>query len=141
MTAREYLRQAYRLEQRIKLEKANIEELRELSTSVGSPGFEEHYNPNRSTDAPFVKVLERIAEMEEKSKKELALLLKLKDEMTEAINLLESQDERLVLKYRYLHNWTWGRIGDEIFADERTIRRWHDRALSHFTVPDNPTKI
>ena len=43
MTAREYLGQAYRLEQRIRLKKEELENLRTLSVSVGSPGFDEHY--------------------------------------------------------------------------------------------------
>ena len=52
MTAKEYLNQAYRLEQRIRLLKDNIEETRALSGSISSPGFEQHYNPNRPTEAP-----------------------------------------------------------------------------------------
>jgi DNA-directed RNA polymerase specialized sigma subunit len=55
--------------------------------------------------------------------------------------LSTNMDERLVLTYRYLKNYTWTRIGDELYADERTIRRWHDRALSHVVVPENPTVI
>ena len=53
MTAKEYLNQAYRLEQRIRLLKDNIEETRALSGSISSPGFEQHYNPNRPTEAPY----------------------------------------------------------------------------------------
>lgn len=48
MTAKEYLNQAYRLEQRIKLAKMEIEELQELSCCVSSPGFEERYNATRN---------------------------------------------------------------------------------------------
>lgn len=59
MTVKEYLNQAYRLEQRIRLLKDNIEETRALSGSISSPGFEQHYNPNRPTEAPYVKTLER----------------------------------------------------------------------------------
>ena len=50
-------------------------------------------------------------------------------------------DERLVLTYRYIKNDTWGQIGEELYADERTIRRWHNRALAHVVVPDTPTSI
>lgn len=75
MTAKEYLNQAYRLEQRIKLAKMEIEDLQELSCSVSSPGFEEHYNATRNTEAPFVKTLYKIMEMQDKVNKELDLLL------------------------------------------------------------------
>ena len=141
MTSKAYLDQAYRLEKRIRLDKEELEDLRTLAASVGSPGFEEHYNPNHASEAPFVKTLERIWEMEKKVNDELCLLLQLKGEMQSVINQLDNMDERLVLTYKYLKNYTWMRIGDELAADERTIRRWHSRALSHVKVPENPTII
>ena len=141
MTSKAYLDQAYRLEQRVRLDKDELEDLRTLAASVGSPGFEEHYNPNHASEAPFVKTLERIWEMEKKVNDELCLLLQLKGEMQSVINQLDNMDERLVLTYKYLKNYTWMRIGDELAADERTIRRWHSRALSHVKVPENPTII
>jgi DNA-directed RNA polymerase specialized sigma24 family protein len=141
MTSKAYLDQAYRLEKRIRLDKEELEDLRTLAASVGSPGFEEHYNPNHASEAPFVKTLERIWEMEKKVNDELCLLLQLKGEIQSVINQLDNMDERLVLTYKYLKNYTWMRIGDELAADERTIRRWHSRALSHVKVPENPTII
>jgi DNA-directed RNA polymerase specialized sigma24 family protein len=141
MTPKAYLNQAYRLEQRIKLDQDEINTLRALASDVGSPGFEEHYNPNHPTDAPFVKTLDKIMEYETKVNEELELLLHLKAEIQEVISAVPSVDERLVLTYRYIKNYTWTRIGDELYADERTIRRWHDRALAHVVVPENPTVI
>lgn len=141
MNAKEYLNQAYRLEQRIKLAKMEIENLQELACCAHSPGFEEHYNSTRNTEAPFIKTMYKIIDMEDAADKWLQVLLKLKVEITQAISEVSDKDERLVLQYRYLYNWTWCRIADEIAADERTVRRWHNRALYHFTVPDNPTII
>ena len=141
MTPKAYLNQAYRLEQIIKLDQDEINTLRALASDVGSPGFEEHYNPNHPTDAPFVKTLDKIMEYETKVNEELELLLHLKAEIQEVISAVPSVDERLVLTYRYIKNYTWTRIGDELYADERTIRRWHDRALAHVVVPENPTVI
>lgn len=141
MTPREYLNQAYRLEQRIKIHREEIENLRSLSESVSSPGFEEKFNPNRSRSAPFENLLLKVMEMEDEEMEMLERLLCLKQEIVQVIEALESKDERLILRYRYLRNMTWARIADEIFADERTVRRWHDRALTHVVLPDNPTVI
>ena len=141
MTSKEYLNQAYRLEQRIKLHKERLDELRDLSCSPGSLGFEEHFNPNRSTEAPFVKTLYKIMELEEKVNAELQLLLKLQVEVQETIDRLTDMDERLVLTYRYLKNMSWSQIGDQLYVDERTVRRWHNRALSHIKLPTNPTVL
>lgn len=141
MTPKAYLNQAYRLEQRIRLHKEEIDNLEALAGSVGSPGFEEHYNPNKATEAPFIKTLEKIWEYEDKVNQELSLLLKLKTEIQGVINDVPNMDERLVLTYRYIKNYTWGQIGEELYADERTIRRWHNRALAHVVVPKDPTII
>ena len=88
-----------------------------------------------------MKTLERVWEYEQKVNEELDLLLKLKNEIQGAIAEVENMDERLVLTYRYIKNYTWARIGDELYADERTIRRWHNRALAHVIVRENPTVI
>ena len=141
MTPKTYLNQAYRLEQCIRLHKEEIENLQALAGSVGSPDFEFHNNPNRPTEAPFVKTLEKIWEYEDRVNKELDQLLKLKGEIQAVINAVPNMDERLVLTYRYLKNYTWSQIGDELYADERTIRRWHNRALAHVAIPKNPTVI
>ena len=47
MTAKEYLKQAYRLDHRINSDIAEMERLREMASNVSSPGFEEHYNPSQ----------------------------------------------------------------------------------------------
>ena len=141
MTPKSYLNQAYRLEQRIRLDKEEIEQLQQLSVNVSSPSFEEHYNPNRNTEASFMKTLEKVWKYQDKVNQELDLYLKLKAEIRDVINEVPNVDERLVLTYRYGKNYTWTRIGEELHVDERTVRRWHNRALAHVVMPENPTDI
>lgn len=141
MTVKEYLAQGYRLEHRIKLVQAEIEELRELSTSISSPGFEEHFSSSRNTDAPFEKVLLKIMELEQTYADTLSMLLAFKEELSGVINAVPDIDERLVLHYRYICNNSWVTIGEKLGWDERTIRRWHNKALSHITLPENITMI
>ena len=57
MTVKEYLNQAHRLEQKMKVLVDEIAENRALLSSISSPGFEEHYNATKNTDAPFVRAL------------------------------------------------------------------------------------
>lgn len=141
MTAREYLGQAYRLENKIQILRRRIEELQEMRGSVSSPGFEEHYNASRNTDAPFVKTIEKIVEYEKKYEEKMRLLLDLKEQIRECIDKLDNPDEALVLEHRYIYNSSWVDIGSELYVDDRTVRRWHNKALSHFKVPDNPITI
>lgn len=135
MDAHEYLSQAYRLEQRIQLEMEELRNLRTLASDVGSPGLEEHYNPNHPTDAPFTKTLERIWEKEQEVNEELNRLIQLRDEIKQVIDRVENVDERLILTYRYLKNCSWNQISEELCVSDRTIRRWYNSALSHVEVP------
>lgn len=141
MTPKEYLSQGYRLEQDIKLLVREIESLRAAAATISSPGFEQHYNPNHATEAPFEKVMMEIEEMEKEQAEKLMALIRFKKEITDVINAVEEKDLRLVLHYRYICNWTWTRIGEELGWDEKTIRRWHNKALSKVRIPENPTVI
>ena len=141
MTAKEYLSQGYRLEQIIKLIKLDIEYWQDLASSVSSPGFEEHFNATRNTDAPFVKQIYKMMEYQDLLTEKLELHMNLKREMQKAIEEMSNQDERLVLEFRYIKNLTWPRIADLMYVDESTVRRWHNKALNHFVVPENPTTI
>ena len=141
MTPKEYLKQAYRLDHRINSDIAELGRLREMSTSISSPSLGEKVQTNRNTDAPFVKCLERIYSLEEKINEEIDLLVNLKEEIRSVIDMVSNTDERMVLRYRYIHNYTWEQIGTELCADARTIRRWHGNALLHASLPENPIEI
>ena len=117
MTAKEYLSQAYRLDQRIN---SNIEEvtmLREMASSISSPSWGEKVQTSRSTEAPFVRSLEKIMDLEDTINKEIDTLVCLKKQIRTE------------------------QIGNELNADARTIRRWHGEALLKVKVPENPIII
>ena len=136
MTAKEYLNQAYRLEHFIRLEKEEIEYWQEIACSVSSPGFEEHFNATRNTEAPFVKTIYKIMEYQERINHEIDALVELKAEMEDAIEKLSNVDERLLLRYRYLDNQSWEEIGVLLNASVRTVHRIHSSALQNFSVPE-----
>ncbi|EMW6317260.1 DUF1492 domain-containing protein [Enterococcus faecalis] len=141
MKAKEYLHQAYRLDKRIQSNLEEMERLWELSTSVSSPSWGERVQTTRHTDALFIRYLERIEELQEKINNEVDHLVALKAEIRDVINQVTDIDERMVLRYRYVHNFTWEQIGDELNADKSTIRRWHGNALNHVVLPENPIII
>ena len=135
MTAKEYLSQAHRLDQKIK---SNIEEaarLREMAVSLQSPSLEPNYNATCSTDAPFICPLEKLLELEDHINAEVNALVELKAQIHLVINKVDDPDEQMVLRYRYLDNMTWAKIGPAMTADASSVRRWHDNALAHVTVP------
>lgn len=76
-----------------------------------------------STEAPFVRSLEKIMDLEDTINKEIDTLVCLKNQIRTVIEAVQNTDERLVLRYRYIHKCTWEQIGNELNADARTIRR------------------
>ena len=141
MTAKEYLHQAYRLDHKINSDIEELQRLREMSFSISSPQLGDRVQTSRSNDAPFVKCIFKIQEMEEKIDAEIDLFVDLKKEIRSVIEKVEDTDEQMVLRYRYIHNMTWEQIGGELNADESTIRRWHKAALSAVVVPTDPIRI
>lgn len=141
MTAKEYLRQAYRLDQKINSDLEEVAALREMASSVSSPQLGDRVQTSRKGEAPFVRSLEKIMELEDKINREIDLLVDLKKEIRSVITTVEDTDERMVLKYRYIHNYTWEQIGNELHADARTVRRWHGSALTHVILPSDPIRI
>lgn len=141
MTPKEYLRQAYRLDHRINSDIAEMERLQEMVGTVSSPSLEEHYNPNRPTEAPFIRRLEKVWELQDKINREIDRFIDLKAQMRDVIATVSDADEQMVLRYRYIHNMTWEQIGDELHVDRTTVFRWHNAALKHITLPEEPITI
>lgn len=136
MTAKEYLNQARHLDALIHCRLREIDYWRDLSSSVSGSRFEEHLNPNRPTEAPFVRCLEKIDEIQRCVEEKVAYLVELKEEINAAIDKLEDRDEQLLLRYRYLDNFTWEEISHMLNVSLRSVHRIHSMALQHFSVPD-----
>lgn len=136
MTAKEYLNRARHLDALINTYLREIDYWKQLSTSISAVSFEPHYNPNTPTDAPFVKILERIDELEAKASKAVTELIKLRDEINDRITLLPNREEQLVLRYRYVDSCSWDEISSMLNVSLRTVHRIHGSALRNFSVPE-----
>lgn len=135
MTAKEYLQQAYRLNELIDSDVHELERLRDLAGRISSPNFGERVQHSRSLDAPFVKYLDDIVEMEEKLQSELCRLVVLKKQILSALENVADREERLLLTYRYLNNESWEQIAVELSVSVSTVHRIHASALKNFLVP------
>lgn len=137
MTAKEYLNQARHLDALINCRLREIDYWRDLSSSVSGTRFDGMpHSPNRPTDAPFVRCLEKIDEIQRSVEEKIAYLVRLKEEINTAIDKLESRDEQLVLRYRYLDDCTWEEISRMLNVSLRTVHRIHGSALQNFSIPD-----
>ena len=136
MTAKEYLNQARHLDALINCCLREIDYWRDLSSSVSGSNFEPHYNPNKPTEVPFVRCLEKIDTIQRDVAEKIAYLVRLKGEINTAIDALEMRDEQLVLRYRYLDDCTWEEISRMLNVSLRTVHRIHGSALQHFSAPE-----
>lgn len=134
MTAKEYLGQAYRLNELVNSHLAEIDELRSLSCSLSGSNFGERVDHTRSTDPPFVSCIAKILDMEKELGIEIDRLIALKGEINSAIKSLDSPDERMLLRYRYVNNYSWSKIGILMNVSNRTVHRIHSSALKNFSV-------
>lgn len=137
MTAKEYLNQARHLEALINCRLREIDYWKDLSSSVSGMRFDGMpHSPNRPTEAPFVRCIEKIDEIQHDVEKKVALLVEVRDEINTAIDKLVNREEQVVLRYRYLDSFSWTEISHMLNVSERTVYRIHGSALQNLSVPD-----
>ena len=141
MTIRDYLSQAYRLDQRIDSNIREVSTLRKMMGSISSPVLGDRVQTSRPAEAPFVRSVEKIMALEEKINSEIDLLVSLKEQIRGVISAVPDTDERMVLSYRYVHNLTWEEISDELNESVSTVKRRHRSALDHAVLPENIIQI
>lgn len=129
MTAKEYLSQAYRLDMKVNSRLEELSELRELSRSIQSPGFEPGYNPNKPIDATFEKTIMKIVDMENDINEEIDSLIDIKSSIRKVISQVPDEDQQMILRKRYIHFMSWDDIAKEMNYSVRWTLILHGRAL------------
>lgn len=136
MTAKQYLKQAYRLNELINSDLEEVAQLRDFSTSISSPSFDsEPVSGSRPQEAKFEKAVLKIIDLESKINAEIDSYVNLKAEIRETINQLDDADEKLLLRYRYINFFTWEDIAEKMNVSIRTIHRIHASALQNVKLP------
>ena len=85
--------------------------------------------------------MERIESCEEELERDYELLARLQAQTEETIARLPEEKMRLVLLYRYLEGKSYLQIGDLLYMDKGTAKRWQARALKCLTLPENAILI
>lgn len=134
MNAKQFLRQAYKLNELIESDKEELENLRSLSESISGDMTQERVQTSTTSDK-IVNIITRIVDLENEIHDEIEKLIALKKQIHDVINKLENVNEKLVLKYRYLMFFQWEEICDKMHYSPRQIHRFHDSALENIEVP------
>lgn len=128
MNAKEYLAQAYRLDQRINSKLEQLEVMRSLTQRVTSTFGGEHVSHTRNVTSLQDSIL-RLMEAEEELNRDIDALVDLKMDIAANIAKVRNDNERLLLEKRYLCFKTWEEIAVDMHYTTRWVRKVHDRAL------------
>lgn len=141
MNAKQYLKQAYRLNELINSDLAELDQLRALSTSVSSPNlFGMPSGGSRNTEPAFVRCIDKIIDLEKVIDAEIDRLVALKKEIREVINQIPDNDQKLCLKLRYIQFLKWSAVADEMELSLKQVHRIHNEALQNVKLPFVETK-
>lgn len=128
MTAKEYLGQAYRLDQRINSKLQQVDSLRSLTQKVTASYDGEVVSRTRNVTSLQDTII-RLMEAEEELNRQIDELVDLKMDIAKLIQQVHSESYRLILEKRYLCFLQWDQIAAEMHYSRRWVLNKHDRAV------------
>ena len=109
MTAREYLSQAYYLDQRINSKIEQVESLNDLARKAGCAISGMPRNPDRAVSS-MANAVERIVDLQAEINADIDRMVGLKTEIMKVIRQVDDPEFQTLLEKRYLNFHTWGQI-------------------------------
>lgn len=134
MTAKEYLSQAFHIDQRISSKLSQVMRLREAATSCTAT-LTDMPRPDSPSRQQMADTICKIVDLEREINEDIDRLVDLKAEARRAINAVLDPDQQLILELRYLCYKPWNEIMTELGYSEPTIYRLHGEALKKILVP------
>ena len=127
MNIKSYLNQARDLDKLIDSKLDQIDRLRSLAekTTTTLTGM-----PHASGTSNRIEYcVGKIMELEHEVTADIDKLIDTKSEIRKMIDAVQDTRYRLLLEYRYLNNFTWERIAEEMIYDVRWVYELHGHAL------------
>lgn len=133
MTAKEYLGQAYRIDERIESKLTQIESLKSLATRVTSV-FSDMPHSSTPDNQRLEKTIAEIIDLENEVSTDIDRLIDLKREIKHIINQVQNEKYKTLLELRYLSFWTWELIAVNLNFSIQHTYRIHDEALKKINI-------
>ena len=134
MTAKEYLSQAFHIDQRISSKLSQVMRLREAATNCTAT-LTDMPRPDSPSRQQMADTICKIVDLEREINEDIDRLVDLKAEARRTINAVSDPDQQLILELRYLCYKPWNEIMTELGYSEPTIYRLHGEALKKICVP------
>lgn len=134
MTAKEFLSQAWRLDQEITTKIETLDSLNALATKATSTitGMPHNPSPSRS---PMEDIICKIIDIQKEINEDIDRLVDLKRLINDTIREVEDKELRLILEKRYINNQTWPEISVDLGYKMRYMFKLHDIALGKIKIP------
>lgn len=134
MTSKEYLNQAYRIDQRINSKIEQVSSLRDMLTRTNQTISDMPGNPNKDKSR-LEETMVKIVDMENEISSDIDRLMDLKQEIMKAVRAVDDVQCQMLLELRYLCFRTWEDIADELNCTVRNVHNLHSKALGLVRVP------
>ena len=129
MTAKEYLSQAHRLDQRIDAKIAQVASLNDLATKCSATLTGMPRNPNHG-GSTMADAVCKIIDLQNEIAADMDRLIQTKRDIVDVIAQVADVELRILLEQRYLCGATWEEITMNLYHNRRWIFRLHDKALT-----------
>ena len=130
MNVKEYLAQAYRIDQRINSKLEQIVSLRELATKATSTLSEIPSSGSRNLHS-MEGIISKMIDLEVEINNDIDTLVDLKREFVSIIKRINNPEYQTLLELRYLCFKTWEQIAVDMGYDLRYLHKLHGRALEN----------
>ena len=128
MTTKEFLNQAYRIDQRINSKLEQIISLHELATKATSTLSDVPVSETKS-QSWMADVITKIVDLETEINKDIRELVGIKKNIVSTIKKVQNPELQTLLELRYLCFRTWEQIALEMGYSIQNAYKLHDRAI------------
>lgn len=139
MTAKEYLSQAYRIDQRINSKLEQIVSLRALATKATSTLSDTPPSGTRNINS-MEGIIVKMVDLEDEINRDIDILVDLKREIMEIIKKINNPEQQTLLELRYLCFKTWEQIAVDMGYSMQHLFRIHDKILKGIIISKDESK-
>ncbi len=140
MTAKDYLNQAYRLDQRIRSKQEQISALNDLATSCSASMTGMPRNPNKG-GSRMADAVCKIVDLQDSIAADMQELVELKAEIIATIKAVDCIEYQLILEKRYISGKSWPEIAVDLGYKMRHLYKLHDEALAAVKIPEKYSAV
>ncbi len=141
MNAKEYLNQARHLNNRIKSFQNELDYINTIALGPSGPS----YGPNKikqapSLEAPFVRYIDKIMELEIIIHDEISKLIELKQKIAQTIAEVGDAKLEIILRERYINCRNWEDIAIDLAYSQVYLFKLHNKALKRICLSSDNSK-